>query len=124
MSYKLEKPYTELQYADFVVEHNHNNGRKIAETENAVYALELNEIIGEDGVPLINPSYEAEQAQRDAEYRIEEIKTALYELDLEAIRPLRAILAGTKTDEDLEKIKEIETKAKELRIKIQPLKSL
>lgn len=124
MSYKLEKPYTELQYADFVVEHNHNNGRKIAETENAVYALELNEIIGEDGVPLINPSYETEQAQRDAEYRIEEIKTALYELDLEAIRPLRAILAGTQTDEDLEKIKEIETKAKELRIKIQPLKSL
>ena len=38
MSYKLEKPYTELQYADFVVEHNHNNGRKIAETDNAVYA--------------------------------------------------------------------------------------
>ena len=124
MSYKLEKPYTELQYADFVVEHNHNNGRKIAETENEVYALELNEIIGEDGVPLINPSYETEQAQRDAEYRIEGIKTALYELDLEAIRPLRAILAGTQTDEDLEKIKEIETKAKELRIKIQPLKSL
>lgn len=124
MSYKLEKPYTELQYADFVVEHNHNNGRKIAETENEVYALELNEIIGEDGVPLINPSYETEQAQRDAEYRIEEIKTALYELDLEAIRPLRAILAGTQTDEDLEKIKEIETNAKELRIKIQPLKSL
>ncbi len=124
MSYKLEKPYTELQYADFVVEHNHNNGRKIAETENEVYALELNEIIGEDGVPLINPSYETEQAQRYAEYRIEEIKTALYELDLEAIRPLRAILAGTQTDEDLEKIKEIETNAKELRIKIQPLKSL
>ena len=121
MSYKLEKPYTELQYADFVVEHNHNNGRKIAETENAVYALELNEIIGEDGVPLINPSYETEQAQRDAEYRIEEIKTALYELDLEAIRPLRAILAGTQTDEDLEKIKEIETKAAELRINLNRL---
>lgn len=124
MSYKLEKPYTELQYADFVVEHNHNNGRKIAETENAVYALELNEIIGDDGIPHINPSYESEQAQRDAECQIEEIKTALYELDLEAIRPLRAILAGTQTDEDLEKIKEIETKAKELRIKMQPLKSL
>lgn len=68
--------------------------------------------------------YAEEQAQRDAECRIKEIKTALYELDLEAIRPLRAILAGTQTDEDLEKIKEIETKAKELRIKIQPLKSL
>ena len=69
-------------------------------------------------------AYETEQAQRESEYRIEEIKTALCELDLDTIRPLRAILAGTQTDEDLEKIKEIETKAKELRIKIQPLKSL
>lgn len=124
MSYKLEKPYTELQYADFVVEHNHNNGRKIAETENAVYALELNEIIGETGVPAINPNYETEQAQRDAECRIDEIKTALYKLDLDAIRPLRAILAGTQTDEDLEKIKEIEAQVKELRIKLQSLKNL
>lgn len=121
MSYKLEKPYTELQYADFVVEHNHNNGRKIAETENAVYALELNEIIGEAGVPAINPNYETEQAQRDAEYRIEEIKTVLYELDLQAIRPLRAILAGTQTDEDLEKLKEIENQASELRVALATL---
>lgn len=68
-----------------------------------------------------NENYETEQAQRDAEYRIKEIKTALYELDLAAIRPLRAILAGTQTDEDLEKIKEIETKAKELRITISTL---
>lgn len=65
-----------------------------------------------------------EKAQEESESRIREIKAALSELDLEAIRPLRAILAGTQTEEDLEKIKEIETKAKELRIKIQPLKSL
>lgn len=56
--------------------------------------------------------------------QIQQIKTTLCELDLHAIRPLRAILSGTQTEEDLEKIKEIETKAKELRIKIQPLKSL
>lgn len=73
---------------------------------------------------IVNPQYNEEQAQLESERRMQEIKTELYELDLEAIRPLRAILAGTQTDEDLEKIKEIETKAKELRIKIQPLKSL
>lgn len=67
---------------------------------------------------------EEEKAQEEAERRMREIKTELYELDLQAIRPLRAILAGTQTEEDLEKIKEIETMAKELRIKIQPLKSL
>ena len=67
MSYTLEKPYTDKQYADFVVEHNHNNGRVIEETETAVYALETNEMMSEDGVPIINPNYEAEQAQKERE---------------------------------------------------------
>lgn len=60
-----------------------------------------------------------ERAQQEAECRMQEIKSELYELDLQAIRPLRAILSGTHSDEDLEKIKEIETKAKELRIEMQ-----
>ena len=64
MSYKLEKPYTDVQYADFVVEHNHQNGRNIEITEDAAYALEPNEMMGEDGVPVINPNYEAELAQK------------------------------------------------------------
>ena len=67
MSYKLDKPYTDKQYADFVVEHNHNNGRVIKETETAVYALEANEMMNEDGMPIINPNYEAEQAQKERE---------------------------------------------------------
>ena len=45
MSYKLDKPYTDEEYANFVVEHNHNNGRVIEETETAVYALEANEMM-------------------------------------------------------------------------------
>lgn len=67
MSYKLDKPYTDKQYADFVVEHNHNNGRVIEETETAVYALEANEMMNEDGMPVINPNYEAEQVQKERE---------------------------------------------------------
>lgn len=61
MSYKLEKPYTDIEKADFIVFHNHNNGRNIEETENALYALEVNEIMV-DGQPQINPNYEREQA--------------------------------------------------------------
>lgn len=67
MSYKLEKPYTDKQYADFVVEHNHNNGRMIEEVESAVFALEANEMMGEDGEPVINPNYAEEEAQKERE---------------------------------------------------------
>ena len=67
MSYTLNKPYTDEEYANFVVEHNHNNGLLIEETETAVYALEPNEIMGDAGVPVINPNYEAEQAQKERE---------------------------------------------------------
>ena len=66
MSYKLNKPCTDKQRADFVVLHNHNNGRQIAETQTALYALEANEIM-QDGEPIINPDYEQEQAQKEAE---------------------------------------------------------
>lgn len=83
------------------------------------YKIKDNQVIAKT-----DEEYQAELARREAEIQIQQIKTALYELDLQAIRPLRAILAGTQTEEDLEKIKEIETMAKELRIKIQPLKSL
>ena len=66
MSYKLEKPYTEEEYADFVVEHNHNNGMKIEETETALYALEANEILV-DGEVQIDTDYEAREAQKERE---------------------------------------------------------
>ena len=72
----------------------------------------------------INENYEQEHTEREAEYRIEEIKTKLCGLDLEAIRPLRAILAGTQTDEDLAKIKELEAQAAQFRSEIQQLKNL
>lgn len=124
MSYKLLKPYTDDEYADFIIKYNHQKGLDIKIMDDAVYALEVNEIMGDNGEPVINPNFESEQAVIKAEIVKRQIKSELYELDLEAIRPLRAILAGTQTDDDLEKIKEIETKAKELRIKIQPLKSL
>ena len=77
MSYKLEKPYTDTQYADFVVEHNHNNGRTIEETETALYALEPNEIMV-DGEPQIDPDYEAKIiAERQEQFNKDFFKTSL-----------------------------------------------
>ena len=70
MSYKLEKPYTDKQRADFVVKYNHNQGLIIEETDTALYALEPDEIM-QEGVPVKNPDYAAEQlAQaRAAKYK-------------------------------------------------------
>ena len=41
MSYKLEKPYTETEYADFVVLHSHTNGRLIEETDRKKSAINI-----------------------------------------------------------------------------------
>lgn len=72
MSYKIDKPYTYIQRADFIVEHNHRNGRKIVETENALYALESNEMM-QDGEAVVDPDYETKQAEAE-QARIKSLK--------------------------------------------------
>jgi hypothetical protein len=67
MSYRLEKPYTTIDKADFIVKYNHNKGLIIEETDKALYALEANEIM-QDGEPVINPDYEKEQEQKRKEH--------------------------------------------------------
>lgn len=67
MSYKLEQPYTDIEKADFIVEYNHKQNLKIVENNNTIFALEANEIMGTDGQPIINPNYETELAQKEAE---------------------------------------------------------
>lgn len=47
-----------------------------------------------------------------------EIFAKLEELDLQAVRPLRAIVAGTATETDRQKLSEIETEVKKLRKEI------
>ena len=77
MSYKLDKPYTDEQYADFVVEHNHNNGLNIEETETALFALEANEILV-DGKVQIDPEYEAKIiAERQQQFNKDFFNTSL-----------------------------------------------
>lgn len=72
MSYKLNKPYTDIQRANFVVQYNHNQDLTIEETDKAIFALEANEIMV-DGEAIIDPEYEAKQAQAEAE-RISNLK--------------------------------------------------
>lgn len=82
MSYKLEKPYTDKQRADFVVLYNHNQGLIIEETDTALYALEPDEIM-QEGVPVKNPDYETQQLETAKEAKLLENKEA-YEAALKA----------------------------------------
>lgn len=75
MSYKLEKPYTDKERADFVVLYNHNQGLIIEETATALYALDADEIM-QNGVPIKNPNYAAEQLEVEKAKRLEENKEA------------------------------------------------
>ena len=52
------------------------------------------------------------------EQKIAELKQQLAELDLQAVRPLRAIAAVTGTDEDKARLSEIESQAETLRAEI------
>ena len=78
MAYKLEKPYTDFERADFIVEYNHKRGMLIEETEDGTfYALEKNEIMI-NGVAEINPNYEEElSAQRENLFNREFFQTSL-----------------------------------------------
>lgn len=67
MSYKLEKPCTNVQRADFIVEYNHNKGLLIEETNKAIYALEAWELLEGDEVIDNTEAWEAEQAQKERE---------------------------------------------------------
>lgn len=67
-------------------------------------------------IPSENSSEEAEVSPIKNEQA--EIFAKLEELDLQAVRPLRAIVAGTATETDRQKLSEIETEVKKLRKEI------
>jgi hypothetical protein len=67
MSYKLEKPLSIQERADFIVEYNHNKGLRIEETEKALYALEAWELLEGDKVIDNTEAWQAEQEQKERE---------------------------------------------------------
>lgn len=81
MSYKLEKPYSDKQRADFVVEHNHNNGLTIQETDTALYALEAWEFLEGDMVIDNTQAYEAEQLAKAKESKTQEATDKAYSFE-------------------------------------------
>ncbi len=93
MSYILEKPYTEQDYADFIVEYNHKLGLKIESAENAVYALEKNEII-KDGIPVIDENYN----QKIYEQRRQQFEQEFFQTSLGWIRRKVSMKDGSKKD--------------------------
>ena len=58
---------------------------------------------------------EPPEITRSAEEQTEELKNRLDEIDRQAIRPIRAIAAGTATDEDRRILSELEAQAEEIR---------
>lgn len=93
MSYKLEKPYTDIQRADFVVEYNHRQGLKIETYDGNLYALEPDEIL-QEGIVVKNPDYETELAQS----REELFKSKFFQTSLGWIRRKVSMKDGSTKD--------------------------
>lgn len=76
MAYELKKPYDDIQRADFIVQYSHQQGLVIEETDEALYALEPNEIMV-DNKPVVDPQYEEKQAAlRRSRFENEFIETS------------------------------------------------
>lgn len=75
MAYKLEKPCSVEKRDNFIAEYNQNCHQnrnyilEIYETENAIFALEPNEIIL-NGEIVINPQYEIQTKIQDLKDRV------------------------------------------------------
>lgn len=101
MAYKLEKPCSVEQRDNFIAEYNQNCHQnrnyilEIYETENAIFALEPNEIIL-NGEIVINPQYEIQTKIQDLKDKSLELQFQLKELDFKTIRAMRE--GGTMND--------------------------
>ena len=83
--------------------------------ENGIYNYKL---VDRKSVLRSDEDKAAEIAKIQNQQKIAELKQQLAELDLQAVRPLRAIAAGTATDEDKSRLSEIESQAETLRSEI------
>lgn len=103
----LQKPYEEKDRLDFIVKYQY--GYTIKETETALEAW--------------GPTAE-EVAQREKETLIAQKKEELSQIDLESIRPTRAIQNGTATEFDTQKLAELEERAEQIRQEIRDLSEI
>lgn len=85
MSYKLEKPYTDRQRADFICEHQ---GMKYAEDDTAIYFLEdYEELQNEEVINISNTcEYHTKILRQQNTIRKAELTAQINEFDLKRIR--------------------------------------
>lgn len=102
----LNKPYTDKQRIDFIVSENHQKGYQIKETETALEAWGFTD---------------EEKADQQKQAHKAELIAQLDDLDLKAIRALRALSAGVGTVDDKAKLEELEQQAAEIRRQIKEL---
>ena len=102
----LKKPYNEEQRISFIVEQNHKKGYIIKETDVDLEAW---------GMTLDEETKAANKRE------IEQLKAQLNDIDLRTIRALRAKESGIATQEDLNKLTELEEQAEVIRQKINKL---
>ena len=108
MSYRLDKPYTNKQKIDFIVEYNHNKDLRIEETDLAIYALEAWELLEGNEVIDNTEAWEAEQAQKERQ-RLDQlaltpsdVERALYYSPLQMdFNDLKALIAEKAPQIDL-----------------------
>lgn len=102
----LNKPYTEEQRINFIVEQNHKNGYEVKETETALEAW----------------GFTAEEiAEQEKQAHKADLVAQLDAIDLKTIRALRAIQAGQGTQADTDKLAELEAKAAQIREELKEL---
>ena len=102
----LNKPYTESQRLNFVVEQSHRNGYEIKETDLALEAWGYTE---------------SEQAELVKRAQILGLIAQLDAIDLKTIRSLRAIQSEHGTQSDADKLGELELQAENIRQQIREL---
>lgn len=100
MSYKLDKPYTDDERADFIVLHNHTNGLLIEETDDAIYALEAWEIFIDGEVIDNTEAYDAEQFTKAKEAKTQEATDKAYVFEqTDALITVKATNAMTRVSD-------------------------
>ncbi len=84
-------------------------------------AEELDKYIYQNGEIILDPDYEAKQAQKAKEEHKKELIAQLDAIDLKCIRAIRALQAGVGSAADAERLAVLEAQAEEIRAQLAEL---
>lgn len=118
MSYKLEKPCTDTQRADFVCEHQ---GMNYAEDDNAIYFLENWESLNPGGIiagSAMDSDYIAKITAQENYIKKSQLLSKIEELEKKQFRSAKAKFSGNLTESDLNYYENYEAQINSLREQI------